>query len=75
MNWLFKLGFQQPLEMKDLGSLPEKHSAQHLYEIFKEDFQKELVCVEVNCTVGWDGEMWWYHQFAFGRNVPEGMFQ
>ena len=43
MNWLFKLGYQRPLEVKDLGSLPDSHRAQHLYEIFKKDFQKEIV--------------------------------
>ncbi|XP_072031466.1 ATP-binding cassette sub-family C member 9-like isoform X2 [Amphiura filiformis] len=42
MNWVLKLGFQRPLEIKDLGSLPKNHSAEHLYEIFKEEFQKEL---------------------------------
>ena len=47
MNWLFKLGYTRPLEVKDLGNLPENHSAQHLYQIFKEDFQKELVRVKM----------------------------
>ena len=43
MNWLFRLGYKRPLEVNDLGSLPARHRAQHLYEIFKEDFQREIV--------------------------------
>ena len=47
MNWLFRLGYKRPLEVNDLGSLPARHRAQHLYEIFKEDFQREIVS---NCS-------------------------
>ncbi|XP_072031468.1 ATP-binding cassette sub-family C member 9-like [Amphiura filiformis] len=55
MNWVFKLGFQRPLEIKDLGSLPKNHRAEHLYEIFKVDFQKEL---EYQTSIGKSPSVW-----------------
>ncbi|XP_072031474.1 ATP-binding cassette sub-family C member 9-like [Amphiura filiformis] len=55
MNWVFKLGFQRPLEIKDLGSLPKNHRAEHLYEIFKVDFQKEL---EYKTSIGKNPSVW-----------------
>ncbi|XP_072031472.1 ATP-binding cassette sub-family C member 9-like isoform X1 [Amphiura filiformis] len=55
MNWVFKLGFQRPLEITDLGSLPKNHRAEHLYEIFKVDFQKEL---EYKTSIGKSPSVW-----------------
>ncbi|XP_038072564.1 ATP-binding cassette sub-family C member 9-like isoform X2 [Patiria miniata] len=38
---LFRLGNKRPLERKDLGSLPERHTSQENYKQFKEAFRKE----------------------------------
>ncbi|XP_038050114.1 ATP-binding cassette sub-family C member 9-like [Patiria miniata] len=41
LNWVFRLGYKRPLEMEDLGQLPEVHSASYIHEKFKEAFKKE----------------------------------
>lgn len=43
MNWLFVLGFKRPLEMEDLGSIPEVHSAEYNHRRFKNNFKREIV--------------------------------
>ncbi|XP_072031297.1 ATP-binding cassette sub-family C member 8-like [Amphiura filiformis] len=44
LNWLLKLGFKQPIEIQDLGTLPETHKAFRLYSNLKEDIRKQQTC-------------------------------
>ncbi|XP_022093816.1 ATP-binding cassette sub-family C member 9-like isoform X2 [Acanthaster planci] len=41
LNWVFRLGYKRPLEIDDLGQLPEVHSAGYIHKDFKAAFQKE----------------------------------
>ncbi|XP_072025399.1 ATP-binding cassette sub-family C member 9-like [Amphiura filiformis] len=42
MNWLLKVGYQSPLELKHLGSLPVKHTTKYNYKKFRRNFKKEM---------------------------------
>ncbi|XP_071803247.1 ATP-binding cassette sub-family C member 9-like [Asterias amurensis] len=41
MNWLFAKGYKKPLEITDLGDIPEYHQAQHNHRKFKKAFEIE----------------------------------
>ncbi|XP_070558013.1 ATP-binding cassette sub-family C member 9-like [Ptychodera flava] len=41
LNWLFALGYKRPLEMDDLGSMSDEHSAGYQYKRFLEAYGKE----------------------------------
>ncbi|XP_070558012.1 ATP-binding cassette sub-family C member 9-like [Ptychodera flava] len=41
LNWLFALGYKRPLEMEDLGSMSDEHSAGYQYKIFLQAYRKE----------------------------------
>ncbi|XP_070559571.1 ATP-binding cassette sub-family C member 9-like [Ptychodera flava] len=41
INWLFRLGYKQPIEMTDLGSLPEEHSVKRQYNILRKAYRAE----------------------------------
>ena len=43
LNWLLALGYQRPLELEDLGSLPEAHEARANHEKFWKAFMAEKV--------------------------------
>ncbi len=43
LNWLMKLGFKRPIEIEDVGTLPEHHKAFHLYSCLKEDIRNKQV--------------------------------
>ena len=43
INWLLKVGYNTPLEMKHLGSLPVKHTTKHNYERLRRTLKKEMV--------------------------------
>ena len=43
INWLLKLGYDHPLELKDLGSLPENHTTKHNYQKLRKVFKQEMV--------------------------------
>ncbi len=45
LNWLFKQGYQRPLEVEDLGTLPDSHRAKSLYKRFREVFYDEWVTI------------------------------
>ncbi|XP_072021148.1 ATP-binding cassette sub-family C member 9-like [Amphiura filiformis] len=40
-NWLLKLGYKRPLEMEDLGTLPEAHNTRVKHERFYNAFEQE----------------------------------
>ena len=43
MDWLFTLGYRKPIEPSDLGSIPDKHTADAIHAIFKKNYLKEKV--------------------------------
>ncbi len=43
VNWLLKLGYERPLEMEDIGSLPEAHQAKINHKKFYAAYMQEKV--------------------------------
>ena len=43
INWLLRIGYDHPLEMNELGSLPVNHSVKYNYQKLRRIFKKELV--------------------------------
>ncbi|XP_077977977.1 ATP-binding cassette sub-family C member 9-like [Glandiceps talaboti] len=41
MNWLFAMGYRRPLEISDLGCLPEEFESKFQYKKFQISYQKE----------------------------------
>ena len=46
LNWIFFLGYKRPLDVPDLGKLPESLNAETLHQQFKEEYEKEKVGIE-----------------------------
>ncbi|XP_041460450.1 ATP-binding cassette sub-family C member 9-like isoform X1 [Lytechinus variegatus] len=42
LNWLFILGFKKPLEIDDLGTIPEVHTAEYNHRRFKNNLKREI---------------------------------
>ena len=45
INWLFALGYKKPLDLEDLGDIPDRHEARHNHLVFKRAFLKNKVSV------------------------------
>nr|XP_006820964.1 PREDICTED: ATP-binding cassette sub-family C member 9-like [Saccoglossus kowalevskii] len=43
LNWLLKIGYKRPIEVGDLGALPEKHGDIYQYGCFLKAYEKERV--------------------------------
>ena len=43
MNWIFRLGYKRPVEIKDLGVLSKVQGAEYQRKIFMENMEKEQV--------------------------------
>ncbi|XP_078001329.1 ATP-binding cassette sub-family C member 9-like [Glandiceps talaboti] len=41
LTWLLSLGYKRPLEMADLGCLPDEHTVTHQYDIFENVYTAE----------------------------------
>ncbi|XP_070557370.1 ATP-binding cassette sub-family C member 9-like [Ptychodera flava] len=41
LNWLFVLGYKQPLEMDDLGCLPSDFECRYVYSVFQQAYDSE----------------------------------
>ncbi|XP_070536210.1 ATP-binding cassette sub-family C member 8-like [Ptychodera flava] len=41
LNWLFVLGYKRPLEISDLGCLPEEYEAHYQYNLFNKAYETE----------------------------------
>ncbi|XP_072018399.1 ATP-binding cassette sub-family C member 9-like [Amphiura filiformis] len=45
IRWLLTLGYNRPLEVKDLGTLPRKHQTKYNYEKLRKVFEREMQTV------------------------------
>ena len=59
LDWLFKLGYKKPIEPSDLGSIPDKHTADAIHMRFKRNYLKE----KVNNITGISGDRPVYELF------------
>ncbi len=43
VRWLLKLGYKRPIEMRDLGTLPQVHQTKYNYQKLRKVFRREMV--------------------------------
>ncbi|XP_078001214.1 ATP-binding cassette sub-family C member 9-like [Glandiceps talaboti] len=59
LTWLLTLGYKRPLEMEDLGSLPDEHTVAQQHVLFQRAYMAEKVdalCRVSECKVQQQGE-------------------
>ncbi|XP_070536031.1 ATP-binding cassette sub-family C member 9-like [Ptychodera flava] len=66
VNWLFTLGFKRPLELTDLGCLPDEYESQYQYNHFRKAYEKEKArASKKNRTAS----LWRTYSNAYGRDI------
>ncbi|XP_030855893.1 ATP-binding cassette sub-family C member 8-like [Strongylocentrotus purpuratus] len=73
MDWLFTLGYRKPIEPSDLGSIPDKHTADAIHAIFKKNYLNEKKRAQVK---GQNMNFWRVYIRTYGvRMMTAGMFK
>ncbi|XP_070559244.1 ATP-binding cassette sub-family C member 9-like isoform X2 [Ptychodera flava] len=71
MNRLFALGYKRPLEISDLGCVPENLECKNVYKIFNVAYSVEQARASKQNRVP---SLWRAYLQAFGRNIFVGVF-
>ncbi|XP_038067610.1 ATP-binding cassette sub-family C member 8-like [Patiria miniata] len=71
LNWIFKKGFKQALELTDLGSLSEVHTTQYQRDAFTRALKKEQARAKANKT---SLSLYRVYARAFGFRIMIGGF-
>ncbi|XP_070536868.1 ATP-binding cassette sub-family C member 9-like [Ptychodera flava] len=70
INWLFALGYKQPLEIQDLGCPPEEFEAQYQYKLFNNAYEKQKLHA---LRKGQTASLWKTYGSVYGRDITIGV--
>ncbi|XP_033123425.1 ATP-binding cassette sub-family C member 9-like isoform X2 [Anneissia japonica] len=72
LNWLLRLGYKRPLEISDLGSIPDDFESRNNLNKFKEAFEKEKKRAESKNVMP---SLWRVFAVVYGRGLlTSGIF-
>ncbi|XP_077978183.1 ATP-binding cassette sub-family C member 9-like [Glandiceps talaboti] len=69
LNWLFAMGFRRPLEISDLGCLPEEFESRYQYKNFQRAYRKEKERTDAKNT---KASLWRTYRATYGCAILIG---